>query len=43
MPDGKCKEIITYIELSNFIKHQNEAELHQPGSASWVFKEITEH
>jgi hypothetical protein len=41
--DGKLEEIIAYNELSNVIERQHEAELHSPDSASWAFKEITEH
>ncbi len=43
MSDGKLEEIIAYNELSDVIETQHEAELHSPDSASWAFKEITEH
>jgi hypothetical protein len=43
MSDGKLEEIIAYNELSDVIERQHEAELHSPDSASWAFKEITEH
>jgi hypothetical protein len=44
MSNGKLKEIIAYNKLSDVIERQHEAELHSPDdSASWAFKEITEH
>jgi hypothetical protein len=43
MSNGKCEEIIAYNELSNVIKQQHEAKLHQHDSASWDLKKITEH
>jgi hypothetical protein len=43
MSDGNLKEIIAHNELSNVIERQHEAEVHSPDSASWAFKEITEH
>jgi hypothetical protein len=43
MSNGKLEEIIAYNELSDFIERQHEAELYSPDSASWAFKEITEH
>jgi hypothetical protein len=43
MSHGKLEEIIAYNELSDVIECQHEAELHSPDSASWAFKEITEH
>jgi hypothetical protein len=41
--DGKLEEIIAYNKLSDVVECQHEAELHSPESASWAFKEITEH
>jgi hypothetical protein len=42
MSDEKLGKIIAYNEFNNAIEQQHEAELHQPDSASWTFKKITE-
>jgi hypothetical protein len=44
MSGGKLDKSITHNEQSNVIKHQHEAEFHQPDTASWAFKGmIPEH
>jgi hypothetical protein len=43
MSDGKLEELIACNELSDVIERQHESELYSPDSASWAFKDITEH
>jgi hypothetical protein len=43
MSDGKLEEIIAYHKLRDVIESQHETKLHSPDSASWAFKEISEH